>query len=164
MITIVQAKQEDIHNIDVIYAQKVDELANKGIVQWKKDSVSYATMSAFYHFSDFYFAYVDGVIAGAFVLVEKDAVYWKEDAAHTALYLHKIIVLDAFSKQGVSSAILDYFKQETKQRGYSYAKLDVRSHKNALRALYERNGFIKLDEIDLQMGYKTTRYYFAVEK
>lgn len=161
MITIKQATKEDSKVIEQIYLQKVEELAFKGLKQWDKEEVLWNTLAKDYQIEQFYIVYKDKKAVGGFVLVDYDPTYWKDDEAKQFLYIHKVMVLDEVEKTGISNMILDFFKKETKARGYQLAKLDVREHKQKLRAYYERNGFVLHSIVDLGKGYLTALYTYS---
>ncbi len=161
MVKIRQATIEDAKQIEMMYLKKVQQLANKGIVQWEREEVLWEQLSKEYAVEEFYLVTADDQFVGAFVLVDFDPTYWKNDAPKQCLYIHKVMVLDEAEKSGVSKHILDFFKEESKRRGFLVAKLDVREHKSKLRAYYERNGFVLHEIVDLGMGYLTCLYTWS---
>ncbi len=158
MIEIKQACSNQTQLIEDLYILKVNQLANKGLKQWEHEDVMWRTMSQDYKIEQFYIVYRNQQPVGAFVLVDYDPTYWKDDEAGKFLYIHKVMVLDEAEKTGISGIVLDYFKEETYRRGYTIAKLDVRAYKDKLRAYYERNGFVLHRIVDLNKGYLTALY------
>lgn len=158
MYTVRQANENDITAIDALYKRKVDQLAEKGIKQWDYETVTWKEMSKSYKLSQFHLVYQEDNLVGAFVVMERDMEYWPDDEANTALYLHKLLVDDGAAKSGLSSWILEYFKQLGRKYGYQYVKLDVREYKHKLRSFYEQNGFELKEIVDLNKGYLTCLY------
>lgn len=160
MIEIKQACAKDTKMIEKMYLKKIDQLANKGLVQWEREEVLWDELSKSYQPENFYIVYRDNIAVGGFVVIDYDPTYWLNDKAKEALYIHKVMVLDEAEKQGVSDMILTYFKKLGKEQGYPVVKLDVREHKSKLRAFYERNGFKLKEIVDLGKGYLTCLYTY----
>ncbi|MFV0381759.1 MAG: GNAT family N-acetyltransferase [Breznakia sp.] len=148
--------------IENILLQKVRELKAKGIVQWENSEVLWRTLAKDYFPENFYFVYNQQELIGLFCVVDFDPHYWPNDTAHRALYIHKVVVLDKACGTGASSFILDEFKRLGKIAKMRSVKLDVRAHKNKLRAYYERNGFVLVRIEDLDFGYDTALYEFVL--
>lgn len=162
MIEIRQASKDNIKLIEYLYLKKIDQLANKNIIQWDKEEVLWKELKKSYEPENFYLVYVGNIAVGAFVIVDHDPTYWRIDLPKEALYIHKVMVLDEVEKQGVSDQILTFFKQQGKKQGYDVVKLDVREYKNKLRAFYERNGFQLKETVDLGKGYLTCLYEYKL--
>lgn len=160
MVTIRNAKEKDIQLIETLYRNRVTQLANKNIKQWEYEEVTWNTLSKDYTPDNFYIVEKEDRAVGAFAIVDYDPGYWKNDKKGDALYLHKVLVDESATKQGVSSLILDYFKEKGRKEGYPIVKLDVREYKDKLRALYERNGFVLKEIVDLNKGYLTCLYTY----
>lgn len=157
-----QAKNQDIEIIETLYFNKIEQLAQQGLRQWEKEEVTWKEMSQEYDISNFYLVYQKDKAVGAFVIIDYDPTYWLEDQPQEALYIHKVMVDDSVKKQGISDAILTFFKEEGKRRGYPVVKLDVREHKEKLRSFYERNGFKLVRIVDLHKGYLTALYEYRL--
>ncbi|WP_277489292.1 GNAT family N-acetyltransferase [Breznakia sp. PF5-3] len=146
--------------IESLLLQKVDELSKKGLVQWEKEEVLWKTLQNEYVVENFYLVYQDDDPVGCFCVIDYDPTYWLHDKPHEALYIHKVMVLDKVKGQGVSNYILDQFKELGRKAGMPCVKLDVRAHKDKLRAYYERNDFILEEIVDLGKGYLTALYRY----
>lgn len=161
-VTIKQATKQDESIVEYLLTTKVEQLANKGLLQWDKAEVTWQTLSEDYEIENFYIVYKDEKPVGTFSVVDYDPTYWKQDKPKDALYIHKVMVLDEASKTGISNMILDYFKELGRKQGYAVVKLDVREYKKPLRAYYERNGFQLVEIVDLGKGYLTALYEFRL--
>lgn len=159
MLEFRQACENDISLIENLYRTRLEQLHKKGIEQWTFEEITWPKLSLIYDITHFYLVYKDKEVCGAFVMADYDPLYWKEDKPKNALYIHKVMVLEHVSGQGVSDAIMTYFKEEAKRRGYSIAKLDVREYKTKLRSFYERNGFSLYKTVDLGKGYPICLYH-----
>lgn len=164
MLRVRQAGEADTKTIEALLLKKVEELAEKDLVQWEVSEVLWENLKQDYQPENFYLVYRDEQAIGCFCVVDYDPTYWAADKPKAALYIHKVMVLNVGKGQGVSDYILDYFKQLGREQGVPCVKLDVREHKAKLRAYYERNGF-RLDSIvDLKKGYLTALYKFDLRE
>lgn len=157
-----QATKDDIQTIESLYLKKIKQLDNKNIKQWDTEEVLWENLSKDYKIEEFYIVRIKEKVVGSFILVDFDPTYWIHDKPKQALYIHKLMVDECVKKQGVSDAILTFFKEEGKRRGYTVVKLDVRAHKEKLRSLYERNGFQLVEVVNLQKGYLTALYEYQL--
>lgn len=157
-----QATMDDIQVIETLYLKKIKQLENRKIKQWDNHEVLWENLSKEYKIEQFYLVEIKGDIVASFIIVDFDPTYWLNDKAKQALYIHKLMVDDCVKKQGVSDAILTFFKEEGRRRGYPVVKLDVRAHKEKLRSFYERNGFQLVEIVDLQKGYLTALYEYRL--
>ncbi|NBK97384.1 MAG: GNAT family N-acetyltransferase [Erysipelotrichia bacterium] len=164
MIEIKQASKQDTALIETLYLKKIEQLAKKNITQWEKEEVLWETLAKSYKPEQFYLVYRNQQAVGAFVVVDYDPTYWLNDKPKTALYIHKVMVLDEAEKQGIADQILTFFKNLGKEQGYDVVKLDVRAYKTKLRSFYERNGFVLHDIVDLKKGYLTCLYVYPLGK
>ena len=140
-LVIQKAKMQDLDAILAMYQRRVTYNNEHQIPQWRYEDVTWEALSKLYTIDDYYVGKVnDEVVCGMFV-VDVDLLYWPEEPKGRYLYLHKICVDPKYSKKGYADALIRYFKQLGKINGHQQVRLDVRAHKNKLRAMYERNGF-----------------------
>lgn len=161
-IRIRQAQPGDEMVVENLLTTKVHELAAKDIVQWELEEVTWDALSKDYDITNFHIVYRDNKPVATFSVVDYDPTYWLHDKPKEALYIHKVMVLDEASKSGISTMMLDYFKELGRKQGYDVVKLDVREYKKPLRAYYERNGFILVEIVDLGKGYLTALYEYKL--
>lgn len=140
-VTIRQAVSEDIPAIEEMYQRRVAFNDAHGIHQWNAEEVTWDAFSQLYKITDYYVGIVqDEVVCGLFI-VDIDELYWSDKAKGETLFLHKICVDPQHSGKGYADAMIQYFIEKGRREGYPYVCLDVREHKDKLRAMYERNGF-----------------------
>lgn len=160
MIQIRQAREEDIAAIEAIYHRRVAFNNAHDIPQWRYDQVTWNEFSKLYTIAEYYVIEVDQVIAGGCFIVDVDELYWPEESAGNALYLHKIVIDPAYSGQRLADHLITFFKEKGKREGYPCVRIDVRAHKEKLRSMYERNGFqlVKLEQFVPE--YRTALYSY----
>ena len=152
-ITIKQATEADIPIIEDILAGAVAWMDDIGQHQWEYKNVKWAAISQFYGCSptDFYIAFADrqsgdGQSAACMALFDHDPDQWPDIAPGESLYLHKVAVRRAFAGQGVSQALINFAKDEAKRRGIATLRLDTHMGRHKVRAVYEKQGFVCVEE------------------
>ncbi len=159
-LVIQKATVNDIPQIEEMYKKRVLFNDAHGTHQWYLHEVTWEEFAKLYTIDQYFVGKVDGVVACGMFLVDVDELYWPQEKAGNALYLHKICVHPDYSKKGYSDALIQFFKQYTFEMGYPVAKLDVREHKIKLRAMYERNGFKYLRSGKFVEEFDTALYYY----
>ena len=152
-ITIKQATEADIPIIEDILTGTVAWLDSIDQHLWEYADVQWDAMARFYGCTpaNFYIAYADdqsgdGQSAACMALFDYDATFWPDIAPGKSLYLHKIAVRRAFAGQGVSQALINFAKDEAKKRGIATLRLDTHPDRHKLRAVYEKQGFVCVEE------------------
>ena len=85
-------------------------------------------------------------IAGVVILESVDEVFWPDRAPGEAIYLHKLAVRRAFAGTGLSTILIDHAARLARSLGLRLLRLDC---DRPLAAFYERQGFRRIDEIDV---------------
>ena len=136
-----QAVKEDQEAIDAMYKRRVNYNDAHGIHQWTLDEVGWKAFSKLYTVKNYYVGIEQGEIVCGLFIVDIDELYWPDMPKGKSLYLHKICVDPKHSGKGYADAMIQFFIEKGRKEGYKDVRLDVRSHKDKLRAMYERNGF-----------------------
>lgn len=137
-------------------------LRARGDVMWEIGELAPESVRDQVEAGLFYFAEVNGEIAGVFRFQLEDPEFWP-DLADPALsaFVHRLAVRRRFAGLGVSAAILEWAADRTCSLGRSWLRLDCDADRERLRAVYERAGFIY--HSDRQVGpYLVARYEMAV--
>lgn len=163
ILQIRQATPEDIDAIETMYAHRVAYNNANNMFQWEADEVTWKSFSKLYTMQDYYVGTLNGkVICGLFI-VDMDMLYWPNANKGDALYLHKICVDPDYRSLGYANKLINFFIEKGRVGGYSHVCLDVRAHKDKLRAMYERHGFVLHRIISIFPGYQTALYTFSYE-
>lgn len=147
--------------VEEILRDAVERLHAMGRPMWTREQATWAWLSGYYPLDSFYIAQVSGEAAGCMSLLERDPLFWPDVPAGEALFLHKLAVKRAFSGTGVSGALISFAQSECLRRGARSVRLDCDSQRPALRALYERNGFVCVDEKTLWEKYPIALYIWT---
>ena len=98
----------------------------------------------------------DGRPVGVFQLLIDDPIFWPEQPAGIAMYVHRLAVSRSVGGQGISRRLLDHAAQETATAGRPLLRLDC-LRRPALIAFYESAGFTKHSDGNYG-GYEVRRF------
>ena len=157
-VVIHQAGVTDIPVIEAILKDVVCWMDDSGMHQWKHEDVKWNDLSKYFAASDFYIAYVDHTPAACMALVDYDPQYWPDIPLGESLFLHKVAVMRDFSGKGISKALIDFAKQKAKDLGMQAIRLDCNQSRHKVRAVYEKQGFVCVEEKTL-FGYYHAALY-----
>ncbi len=146
MIEIITASEKDIPVIENILSDASEWLISIGKPLWSKERITWARLSVEFAVSDFQIALLDGQPAGCMAVVDYDPFFWPDVPKGQSLYIHKFAVKRFAAGKGLSTALLNHAKEMCKQRGISELRLDCIATIQKLCNLYERNGFICVDQ------------------
>ena len=158
MIEIKRAAEKDIPVIVDILEDAVKWLENTDKPLWSKERIQWEQLSKDFNAPDFYIAYLDGTPAGCMAVIDYDPVFWTDIQKGESLFIHKLAVKRFAAGQGLSDALISHAKSMCMDREITGLRLDCHSHRPKLRAVYERNGFICVDEKVLYGKYHTAFY------
>lgn len=154
-----QASEYDIPSIEEILSDAVNWMSAQGLQnQWNESNIKWSSLSTFYHINDFYIAYHNGLPAACMALIEYDPIYWPDIPGGKSLYLHKLAVKRAFAGIGLSKELMDFSKDFARSRCIDTIRLNCNRHRDKLRALYEKEGFICAGEKTFPENYDTALY------
>jgi ribosomal protein S18 acetylase RimI-like enzyme len=151
-----QSGLSDFENIfDVLY-ENAKWLEGREIVQWplawlesKRDEIK-ASVAA----GDFYQLDINNnaqheANSGISAIVELKSCpeeIWASDKAK-ALYIHKLAIRRIHKNQDLGRTVLSLIKEDAIRQKLTYLRLDCVAHNVALRAYYEEQGFILIEEV-----------------
>jgi GNAT superfamily N-acetyltransferase len=128
---------------------------------WRREDVVWEKLSKDYQISDFYIAYIDDVPSGCMALIGHDPFFWPDINKGDALFIHKLAVIKAARKSGVSDAMIDFFKKQGVEREAKTIRLDTDALRPKTRAFYERHGFA-LIEVKVMGRFHVALYMFVL--
>ena len=89
----------------------------------------------------FFIARVGDEVAGTMKLQMEDSFFWPEIEKGTSSFVHKLAVRRSWAKKGISTALLGFAREQTKNLGRAHLRLDCVANRLGPRAVYERFGF-----------------------
>jgi len=145
-ITVKQAAAADIPIIEDILLDALNWLDRTGKQMWIKSQITWGYLSTRFSIHDFSIAFMNDIPVGCMALVDADPVYWRNIQKGESLFIHQLAVKRVGAGQGVSTALIDYAKTQATLRGMGAVRLDCNQSRKKLRELYEREGFVCVEE------------------
>ncbi len=142
-----QAEECDITILEEILLDAVKWMSESGLQnQWNESNVKWSNLSGSYNINNFYIAYQNGLPAACKALTDYDPIYWPDIPKGKSLYLHKVAVKRIFAGKGFSKELIDFAKKLALSYRINAIRLNCNQHRNKLRAVYENEGFICVEE------------------
>ena len=98
----------------------------------------------------------DGTVAAIMYLQGRDDIFWPDDPAGEALYIHKLAIARRFAGLGLSRLMLDWAADQARQAGRHYLRLDC-APRAKLIAIYRDAGFSRVGDDIVVEGYSVAR-------
>ena len=111
---------------------------------------------------NFYIGKVNGKTACAFILQHSDVTYWGNRPLNEAVYLHKLCVKREYAHRGMTKAVVEAIRNECRNKGIKYIRLDTGLDEKVVRKIYLRAGFKIVDIIDYKNGNSMALYELEV--
>ncbi|MCL2517129.1 MAG: GNAT family N-acetyltransferase [Oscillospiraceae bacterium] len=162
MITINQAMETDIPIIEDILLDVFNWLESTGKHMWVHERIKWDFLSTFLKIEEFYIAYIHNEPIGCMALIDFDPLIWQDINKGESLFIHRLAVKRNHAGQGVSKVLIDYAKMQSIQRGINAVRLDCWQDREKLRAIYEREGFVCVEEKVLFNHYHTALYRWKI--
>ncbi|WP_010249836.1 GNAT family N-acetyltransferase [Acetivibrio cellulolyticus] len=158
-----QADECDIPIIEEILLDAVNWMSNNGLQnQWNESNVKWSSLSKSYRINNFYIAYQNGLPSACMALTDYDPTYWPNIPKGESLYLHKFAVKRTFAGKGLSKELIDFAKKLACSYCITAIRLNCNQHRNKLRAVYEKEGFICVEEKTFFERHDTALYICIV--
>ncbi|MDF2543384.1 MAG: hypothetical protein K0S47_3102 [Herbinix sp.] len=142
-----QADQYDIPIIEEILLDAVNWMSRSGLQNlWNESNVKWSNLSKSYNINNFYIAYQNGLPIACMALTNYDPINWPNISKGDSMYLHKLAVKRIFAGKGFSTELINYAKNLAHSNGMNTIRLNCNQHRYKLRALYEKEGFLCMDE------------------
>ncbi len=141
------ATPEDVPVVARVLSAAAEHLHAKGLGLWSSSEVNEAAVSPHIDEGLYHIGFDGSEAVGVFRLQTHDPIFWPEIAEGTSAYLHKLAVLPAKQGQRFADTLLSYAVELTRERGFSFLRLDCRGGRPKLRKVYESFGFRHHSEI-----------------
>jgi GNAT superfamily N-acetyltransferase len=159
-----QADEYDIPIIEEILLDAVKWMSESGLQnQWNESNVKWSNLSKSYKINNFYISYQKGLPTACMALTDSDPTYWPNIPKGESLYLHKVAVKRAFAGKGFSKELIDFSKNLAISYCINAIHLNCNQHQNKLRAVYENEGFICVEEKTFFENHDTALYVCNVK-
>ncbi len=100
---------------------------------------------------EFYFVYQNEILLGMFRLMYFDEQYWgkRPDRFDKAAYVHSLTIKREFAGQALGALFLQKIEDKLRSEGIFKFRLDCMQSNEGLCNYYERQGFIKVGEVQM---------------
>lgn len=154
-----QANKKDIPVIEEILLDAVMWMHKEGFDNlWNESNTKWNELSKNYKIEDFYISYDKEIPTACMALTEYDATYWPNVPKGKSLYIHKLAVKRAYAGKSSSRELFNFAKNLAYKYQIPAIRLDCNQQRQKLRELYEKNGFVCVDEVIRRDGYGIALY------
>ncbi len=151
-IKFIRALNTELDDALVFFKLASKSLAKKRVSQWSywvdppAEKINWVKEG--FDNGEFFFVYgPDGNKIAMFRLLEKDTLYWDEKGIEkNTRYIHSLVVLPAYSGQGIGKALINKILDRLKQDKIKKIRLDCDGSNLRLCRYYEDYGFVKVGE------------------
>ncbi|WP_223805760.1 GNAT family N-acetyltransferase [Pseudanabaena sp. UWO310] len=140
-IVIRQATLEDLSTVLDILLEAILWLEQKDMAFLNKDEISLDLIRPDVEAGLFYIAFYEGVAAGVLRFQTEDLVFWDDIPQEYSAFIQRLAVRRSFAGGKVSSALMQWAVEKSRELGKSYLRLDCAADRSRLRAVYENFGF-----------------------
>lgn len=156
-----QARIDDADAVASVLQEAAQWLSNTGRPLWIPSEVSHERVLHDIEAGIFFAARNGDDVIGAMRFELEDPFFWPEIEAGTSAFVHKLAVRRSWADKGVSTALLTFARDRARGLECRYLRLDCVADRQALRAIYERFGFVLHSYV--QKGARSfARYELAV--
>ncbi len=160
-IEIRQAQNSDAAQVAAILREAALWLDSIQQSLWQCNELAEEIVFEDVHAGRYYMAWMDGEAVGVMLLQFEDQMFWPDIPPGDSAFLHRFAVKRKVAGMGISTQMLNWAKEWTRQQGLKFLRLDCVTRPK-LCALYERNGFIK--HSNRQAGpYYVARYEYNTQ-
>lgn len=134
-----------------------------GVVMWEDGELESAPIDADVAAGMYVLAVENGDVAGAVRFQLEDPLFWPDQPAGEAAFVHRLVVRRAFKGRGVAQDLLRWAMERARGEGRRWLRLDCDADRAKLRALYESCGF-RLHSYRQVGPYYVSRYQIDVRQ
>ena len=152
MIEIITASENEIPIIEDILLDTVNWLDSIGQSLWLEEQIKWSRLSKDFVTSDFQIALLDGIPAACMAVANHSPTF---SADEPSLFICKLAIKRFAAGKNLSDVMISHAKSMCMDKGISALRLDCSGDRLKLRAIYERNSFVCVDEKDFHVADKT---------
>lgn len=153
-----KADRESMGEVSSILIEAAEWMISKGFKNWNPETLKTAKLIENYDTNEFFICYIGDEAAGCLRLQEEDELFWPGFPDDEALYIHKLAVRRKYSGNGVALFMIDWAKEKVNESKRKFLRLDCIADRKKLCEFYEKNGFTKIDEINVVEFGTSARY------
>lgn len=160
-ISVRQATLKDLSTVSEILSEAALWLEQKNMVLWQQEHICSSASRQDIEHGLFYIAMCEGVAAGVVKFQTEDVVFWPDINQADSAFLHRLAVRRRFAGGSVSTMLLQWAVEQSRELGKHFLRLDCVADRPRLRSIYEKFGF--QHHSDRQVGaYFVARYEYEI--
>jgi GNAT superfamily N-acetyltransferase len=160
-ISVRQAALNDLSTVSSILLEATLWLKQRNMALWEENEVSPDSIRKDTELGLFYIAFCGDIAAGVVKFQTEDLVFWSDLPHENSAFIHKLAVRRSFSGGSISTSILQWAVEQSRDLGKQFLRLDCAADRAHLRLVYENFGF--QHHSDRQVGiYFVARYEYKV--
>jgi GNAT superfamily N-acetyltransferase len=160
-ISVRQATLEDLSTVSEILSEAAGWLEQQNMGLWQPEHISSSVVRQDIELGLFYIAVCEGVAAGVVIFQTEDSIFWPDIPQTDSAFLHRLAVRRRFAGGSVSTMLLQWAVEWSRELGKHFLRLDCVADRPRLRSIYEKFGF--QHHSDRQVGdYFVSRYEYDV--
>ena len=148
---------------DALYVirQAAIHLIERRILLWKLDELTIEQVFHACQNDNIVTGYIGSNPVAAMLLTYHDPAFWPDVPPNKAGFIHKLSVMPDYQGKGVAAQMVNFAKNEVKNKGIPWLRLDCHSDRTRLRNFYERLGFRCVRE-GIADGHPTAFYEIGI--
>lgn len=160
-ISVRQATLNDVSTVSSILSEAALWLKQQNIALWQEKEVSPESICPDVELGLFYIAFYNDIAAGVVEFQTEDLMFWPDIPQENSAFIHRLAVRRSFAGGSVSTALMQWAVEHTRDLGKQFLRLDCAADRLRLRMVYENFGF--QHHSDRQVGpYFVARYEYKV--
>jgi GNAT superfamily N-acetyltransferase len=140
-VVIEQAGGADTKAVAQILLEAAGWLRQQNTPMWRDNELAYKSVAADVAGGLCFIARIDGQSAGVIKFQLEDSLFWPDVPKGKSAFVHRLAIRRRFASGVVSTPLLSWAVERTRDLGRSYLRLDCEASRAKLRAVYERFGF-----------------------
>lgn len=160
-ISVHQATLDELSTVSDILHEAALWHEQQNMVLWEKDEISAEAIRQDIESGLFYVAFNEECAAGVVKFQIEDLMFWPDIPQEESAFIHRLAVRRRFAGEGVSTALMRWAVERSRDLGKHFLRLDCAADRSRLRLVYERFWF--QHHSDRQVGpYFVARYEYKV--
>ena len=136
-----QATLEDIKTVSNILHEAALWLKQRNMTLWEEQEISAKAVFPDIQSGLFYIAFYGDYAAGVVKFQTEDLIFWSDIPHQDSAFIHRLAVRRSFAGGSVSTLLIRWAIDRSRQLGKRYLRLDCDAERLSLRSVYERFGF-----------------------
>ena len=160
-VLIRQATLEDVKTVSDILNEAASWLEQRNMKLWGKQEISTEIIAFDIQLGLFYIAFYGNSAVGVVKFQTEDRVFWSDIPHQDSAFIHRLAVRRNFAGGSISTALMAWAIDRSRQLGKRYLRLDCDAERLSLRSVYEKFGF--RHHSNRQVGaYFVARYEYKI--